>query len=576
MNMQFNTDLVSYITKLKGCNYYAVKSEQEFKKRMDTEFELMVTPLVFDLSLRLKSEGNTCTISNVFGSGNDKDNDNKDDDDTKGETLDYEVMNVKSLFPSKTEGGRTKGGIIVIKLKKNKDNKSNKLNFEIVVSYKDKLKKEHKNEQVVTFGNENETNDVHFDNNGIRKGILLSQFVLLIKQWIKNDGNEGKKLSVSSEFKDKFSRFMNHFKNEMKELKDESLNRELDILKKLSDSDEPILNTLSTKKVEYNTNSGCGYYCSSKQGILSMKYPVENGIVTGWDDAEKIWHNTFYNELRVQPEEQPVIITESVRNPKPNREKTVQIMFETFNVPALYLATTNVLAMYAAGRNTGLAVDFGFNECRIAPVYEGLPIKDAVKTLWLGGGDIKDYLQKLLSEKGYSFTTSMEREIVRDIKEQLAFVAESGDIDTKINPSNCMGTYELPDGQTFDMDIERCRCAEILFKPAMIGKEEDGIHKLMYDAIMACDVDIRQDLYENIVIFGGTSLLPGLEQRLLKEITALAPASVKPKIIATPERQYAAFIGGSILSSMSTFQELWITKDEYDESGPSIVHRKCI
>jgi len=307
-----------------------------------------------------------------------------------------------------------------------------------------------------------------------------------------------------------------------------------------------------------------------------MKFPVENGIVTGWDDAEKIWHNTFYNELRVQPEEQPVIIIEALRNPKANREKTVQIMFETFNVPALYLTTANTLAMYAAGRTTGLAVDFGFESCRVAPVYEGLVIRDAVTTLSVGGGDIKQYLQKLLNERGYSFTTSSESEIVRDIKEQLAFVAESGDINETINPSNCMGTYELPDGQTFDLDLERCRCAEILFRPGILGKEEDGIHKCIYDAIMKCDVDIRQDLYENIVIFGGTSLLNGLEERLLKEITALAPASVKPKIIAIPERHYAAFIGASILSSMSTFQDLWITKDEYDETGPSIVHRKCI
>merc|ERR1712087_301066 len=107
VGIDFNTDLVSYITKLSGCNYYAVKSEKEFKQRMDTEFEFMVTPLVFDLSLRLKSEGNSCCIDNVFGSGDD----DKKKKKKEAETLDFELMNVKTLFPSKTEGGRTKGGI---------------------------------------------------------------------------------------------------------------------------------------------------------------------------------------------------------------------------------------------------------------------------------------------------------------------------------------------------------------------------------------------------------------------------------------------------------------------------------
>eukprot|EP01084_Bolivina_argentea_P048188 88800_1 len=135
IGIDFNTDLVSYINKLEGCNYYSVSSQKQFKKRMNTEFEFMVTPLVFDLSLKLKSEGDSCCIDSVFGSNNDTNENIK-----QGETLDFEIMNVKTLFPSKKEIGKTKGGLIVIKLKKNGNNESNKLKFEIIVTYKDKFK----------------------------------------------------------------------------------------------------------------------------------------------------------------------------------------------------------------------------------------------------------------------------------------------------------------------------------------------------------------------------------------------------------------------------------------------------
>merc|ERR1712173_314709 len=134
--------------------------------------------------------------------------------------------------------------------------------------------------------------------------------------------------------------------------------------------------------------------------------------------------------------------------------------------------------------------------------------------------------------------------------------------------------YELPDGQVITIGAERFRCPEPLFKPSLIGKESKGIHDLTFSSIQKCDVDIRRDLYTNTVLSGGSTMFPNIDKRLNKEMTALAPAAVKVKIVAPPERKYSVWIGGSILSSLSTFQEMWITKDEYDESGPGIVHRK--
>ncbi|CAJ1330264.1 unnamed protein product [Effrenium voratum] len=302
-------------------------------------------------------------------------------------------------------------------------------------------------------------------------------------------------------------------------------------------------------------DSYVGDEAQSKRGVLTLKYPIEHGIVTNWDDMEKIWHHTpwaqgralklkpkdglhasslaeriiggrrktplrFYNELRVAPEEHPVLLTEAPLNPKANRERMTQIMFETFNVP---------------------------------------------------------YMMKILTERGYSFTTTAEREIVRDVKEKLCYIALDFDSEMKAasESSDKEKTYELPDGNIITVGSERFRCPEVLFQPSFVGKEASGIHDTTFQSIMKCDVDIRKDLYANVVLSGGTTMFVGVGERMTKELTALAPSTMKIKVVAPPERKYSVWIGGSILSSLSTFQQMWISKGEYDESGPTIVHRKC-
>jgi actin-related protein len=328
-------------------------------------------------------------------------------------------------------------------------------------------------------------------------------------------------------------------------------------------------NIMWTHEKEYFT----GDEATALRGVLALNHPIEHGIVTNWDDMVKIWHHTFFSELRVSPEEHSVLLTEAPLNPKANREKITQIMFETFNVPQMYLQIQAVLSLYASGRTTGIVMDSGDGVTHAVPVYEGFALPHAVNRLDFAGRDLTAYMLKLLTERGYYFGS---QGIVRDIKEKLAYVALDFEAEMSKSPEDLEKTYVMPDHNIITVGAERFRCPEALFDPQPLGRSTQGIHLLMFNSIMKTDVDVRKDLYENIVLSGGTTMFPGIGERMEKELTALVPAAIQVSITAPAERKYSVWIGGSIWASLGSSAELWITKEEYDVTGPSIIHVKAL
>jgi actin, other eukaryote len=323
-----------------------------------------------------------------------------------------------------------------------------------------------------------------------------------------------------------------------------------------------------------------GNEAMSKRAYLTLKYPMKRSLVVNWDDMESLWFNVFYDELRVAPEEHPILISDSILSSKSQRELITQHMFECFNAPAMHIAISSILSLYASGRTTGVVLECGAGTTSVMPVYEGYAMEHANKRFDLGGSDLNVYLNKILMERGYaSFTTSAEREIVRDIKEKMCYVAKDFDVESKFAEESTAleKSYELPDGNLVVMNSELFRCAEVLFQPTLCGKEMSGIHESVFDTIMKCNIDMRKSLYANILVSGGSTMFPGFAERMTKEMIGLAPSRMGEviKVVASPQRKHSAWIGGSILASLSTFQQMWINKADYDEHGPSIVNRKC-
>ena len=313
-----------------------------------------------------------------------------------------------------------------------------------------------------------------------------------------------------------------------------------------------------------------GNEADEHRGIMKLAYPMEHGMVTNWADMEKIWASLYEkNNLGVSSEEHPVLLTEAPLNPRRNREKSAEVFFETFGTPALFVSPQATLSLYSSGRTTGVVLDSGDGVTHAVPVYEGFSMPHAITRMDVAGRvsvtrysqsiiiysksidilkqkkkkltysypssiylfiftqDVTEYLQRLLRRAGYVFHTTAEREIVRNIKENVCYVAFNPIREEEIERDNNteIKEYKLPDGKLIKIGPECFRAPEILFSPSIIGTEYGGVHQCLGNAIFKSDMDLRKKLFSDIVLAGGSTMFTGYGDRLLKEIKSLAQAS---------------------------------------------------
>jgi len=322
-----------------------------------------------------------------------------------------------------------------------------------------------------------------------------------------------------------------------------------------------------------------GSLAEEHRGLLSLKYPMEHGIVTDWNEMERIWSYIYSKEqLHSVPDEHPVLLTEAPLNPRSNREKSAEIFFETFNVPALYISIQAVLSLYATGRTTGVVLDSGDGVTHAVPIYEGFALPMSIIRSDIAGRDVTRYLKLLLRKEGLIFNTTSEFEVVKNIKEKLCYLTGSPQkiLEDTNTPSELeKASYTLPDGNVVEIGANtRIRAPEILYRPDLIGAEYEGVHECVIFSIQKSDLELRKMFYQNIVLSGGSTLFRGFGDRLLSEVKRAGPKDIKVRISAPAERLYSTWIGGSILGSLDTFRRIWISRKEYEDEGFKVLHRK--
>ncbi|KAI9282209.1 actin family [Sporodiniella umbellata] len=364
---------------------------------------------------------------------------------------------------------------------------------------------------------------------------------------------------------------------------------------------------------------------------VEIKNPMQNGLIQDWDAVEQLWHSLFHDQLAIQTSEYPLLCTEPAWNSQENREKLMEFAFEKFDFPAFYLAKSAVLTAYSVGRATALVLDSGASVTSAVPVYDGFVLKKGVLHQPVGGDlltqQIKDDLQTNLNLnltplykiakkqpvgpgeqpqiqlRNRSATQSFDdyhiSKIIHEYKETVSQVSEVT-FDERVMAQRPQKPFEFPDGYNNAFGSERYRIPEIMFNPNLVrlpsveqGKENEripslglspsqlrhsvGVSRLVFNSITSCDVDLRPLLFSNVIVTGGNTLFTGFTERLSNELPMMIPGA-KVKVHGAgsqTERRCSSWLGGSILASLNTFHQSWITKKEYEEVGPSILERKC-
>lgn len=329
-----------------------------------------------------------------------------------------------------------------------------------------------------------------------------------------------------------------------------------------------------------------GQKAVDKADTLALSRPIENGIVRNWNEMEVLLKETFHPteqnavfRVRNNNLQNKVILTEAPLNPTKNREKLCEIMFEKINVDAVHVSTQAVLSLYARGLMTGVVVDVGDGVSHIVPVYQGAILSHLTKRLNIAGRDITRQLSKLLFLQGYSLSIDNDYNDLQNIKENLCYVSLDLDVERKLAAQTTVQLKEFKTsrGKNIKLTSERFMAPEVLFKPYLMDKEEDGLAESTFKVINSADIDLRADFYKSIILSGGTTLFKGFPTRLSKDLKniyqekilkGVESNKIKIQVDKNPDRKYTVFTGASVLAEiMQNQDDFWIWKSEWQENG---------
>jgi len=327
-------------------------------------------------------------------------------------------------------------------------------------------------------------------------------------------------------------------------------------------------------KKKYAKDLYVGDDCLEGLNHMAARRPIENGIIENFEDMEKLWEYTFFEKLDANPMRHPLILTEPPYNPKPNRERVAEMMFESFGVPSLNISIQGVLALLGHGRTSGVVLSSGEGVTSTIPIFDGFGLPHCINRMDTAGKDLNIILGKLLAKGGLSLVKSTEKFETQKIKEQHCYVSQ--------DPSEENGEaveHTLPDGRKVTLRDERWQATEGLFNPAAGGLESEnmGCASMVWDTVAKCELDTRRTLLSNIVIAGGSTMFPGFAERLSKEVKAFAPSGIQTgvRVVQGKNPQNTVWIGGQIFASLRAMQEdQWVTIEDYDERGVGYIHEK--
>jgi len=315
------------------------------------------------------------------------------------------------------------------------------------------------------------------------------------------------------------------------------------------------------------------------QDAAAITRPVQRGEIqltcAHKDALEALWEHIFRNVLGVEQEELPVLIADSLplgQAAYPSRQWVTEIMFEKLKVKSLAIFNTAVLSLFSTGRTRGLVVESGEGLTQAVPVFEGFAIPHAIFKMDVAGQDITSKVQKMMErEDGQEFAGSFTT--MQALKEKVCSVAQDSKAATKglDTADEESRSFELPDGKIIRVNQQiRLGAPEVLFGGG--DPNAPTVQKICMEAINTCDLDFRQDLVRSLVVAGGTTMLPGLAPRLSRELCRLLPNDLSKQVdpCVDSQRRYAAWIGGSMFASLSTFDQVAISKQEYEEGKTDI------